>query len=188
MKFSQEMTDAIVGKFVDSVIWGGQPALYFAKENNVSSSFCSGIRTAISLVKGGDVDKILDEIGNESNVSLNLLESVYKVMGCSVPREIRDAIDERRRDDLERRRKAAIKGGEATKKKYERCRENDIETTKTDKQTTPLWEQQNLLNEAKIIEQIGDLNDAVIPKYARDIIDALNKLDTHLIQLINKLS
>ena len=186
MNFSQEMTESLVGKFVDSVIWGGKPASCFAKENNVSNSYCSVIREALYLVKEGDSDKIVDQIKNPercgSHLSLNLLEAVYKVIGCAVPRDVRDAIDERRRDDLEKRRKAAIKGGAVTKNKHE------TEQAKTDKQTTPLWEQQNLLNEAKIIEQIGDLNDAVIPKYARDIVDALNKLDTHLIQLINKLS
>ena len=183
MKYHQGETDYLVSEYIDKVIWGGQSQDSFAKEHNVSGSLCNGFRRTISLVRRGDAEKIIDALNDrkQTNITPNALDAVYKAVGKPAPKEVREAIDNYRQDELQMRRENARKGGEATKAAAEQKRSEE------DKQTTPLWAQSMLLNQAKAIEQLGDLNDAVIPKYAKDIVDALNKLDTHMVAILNKL-
>ena len=183
MKYPQEKTDYLVSEYIDKVIWGGQSQDSFAKEHNVSGSLCNGFRMTISLVRRGDAEKIIDALNDrkQTTITPNALDAVYKAVGEPAPKEVREAIDNYRQDELEMRRESARKGGEAAKAAAEQKKREE------DKQTTPLWAQSMLLNQAKAIEQLGDLNDAVIPKYAKDIVDALNKLDTHMVAILNKL-
>lgn len=137
------------------------------------------IAEVYKLLRKKDAEGLIAWRENDRNHTNKIVEETAARMGLDIPEAYTEWAKERTEKLKEQaREKCRALGKEGAGKTY----------TRNYTGTTPLWEQQNLLNEAKIIEQIGDLNDAVIPKYARDIVEALNKLDTHLIQLINKLS
>lgn len=179
LHFTKEKTENIVRDYIEECVWGGQSSREFAKQHDISENYCSLIRQIISLAKSKDTSDMLKKI-NSKNCNLKLVEAVYNVANIPIPEEVKTAIKDRAELAKQKTLESAAKGREA-------MQEMRKKQGKINAWETPLWEQQKLLNEATMIELFNDMSDAVIPKYAKDIVDAINKLDTHLVQLINKL-
>lgn len=168
----------IINTAIEKVMWCGETASSVAETFDISTSDMCQIIAVVKAAKRGDVAEVISRLNKKNNAAaINLVIAAYKVAEMEIPSAVKEEIDKKEKAYRESQTNNLSKGV---------GRENH--SSVEEKKTTPLWAQSMLLNQAKALEQFRDLNDAVVPKYAKDIVDALNKLDTHLIQLINKLS
>lgn len=167
----------IINTAIEKVMWCGETASSVAEIFNISTSDMCQIIAVVKAAKRGDVAEIISRLTRKNNaVAINVVIAAYKVAEMEIPQAVKEEIDKKEK---------ALRESQANNLSKGVGRENH--SSVKEKETTPLWAQSMLLNQAKAIEQFGDLNDAVIPKYAKDIVDALNKLDTHMVAILNKL-
>ena len=162
---------------VDRIMWGGETEMFVSSDTGYSRSDLSETMCILKAAKRGDEEDIVARLQNATNPApRNLVYAAYNCIGKEINPKVKEVLDKKE----EAIRKAAEKNLEKG-----RLPKTNAETATG---TTPLWAQAMLLNQAKQISQLDELMDAVIPKYARDIVESIEKLDTHLVQLINKLS
>lgn len=172
----------------EEVLLGGRSMTECAPMAGISESMLNTLRVVYFNARRDNTAQNL-AVYKKRETGVPMFEAVYESLGKTVPEEI---LEEQRKRDAERREKCRDTWTEERKAEQAK-RASDMWAKrkgqeKPKAETTPLWAQTLLLNQAKLISQLDELMDAVIPKYARDIVESNEKLDTHLVQLINKLS
>lgn len=160
------------------VLLNGRPITACTEETGCSESQLQVVKRVYQLARRGEADAVLD-LYSRRLAPLALIEAVYKRVGEPVPAEVYELRESRRIEGLKKQWVLLGLGTAAT---------NNERELGTGTNATPLWAQSMLLNQAKIISLLEDMIDACVPKYAGDIVESNAKIDTHLVQLINKLS
>lgn len=174
---TEERIEELVAATIERVVWGGEIQNKVAEELKFDTSMMISVKRIASAARKRDIEFITGELRSSSKVTPRLVETIYGYLKIDLPDELVKEIE---------KYKAEWKASYNERTKI--AREAKEKKKPSGDNATPIWAQSILLNQAKLISQLDELMDAVIPKYARDIVESNEKLDTHLIQLLNKLS
>lgn len=183
---------------IKDAIMFNEPREKTAAQLGVSKSSTDTLKAAYRFILKGEWEQLL----KNRNISYSVVRGVAEYAGAEIPEQVTQEYEKRIELAKIARFENGKRSGEIQRKKAEKMAhlKAELATLKAEagketadyandtvlvpsQQACPIWEQQNLLNQAKLIELMESLCDAVIPKHTKDLEEKLNRIETQLVRI-----